>query len=185
MSFMFFRKERENGKLYYVNDYDDFKLAGYNLIYQTWVRMGKPVNVGWTITSDDLLKTYSEEYKFDNCNKDTYSLIIDFHPSSKERIGLIELDRIHVYTYGEADYIHWSPLMLELRVIYYDDDIDEFSDEYKRDAIDRIEVKDNCEEIVEFLYINGDDYSWNWGRNGMTNAVFLHKPARDFFRQFF
>jgi len=34
---------------------------------------------------------------------------------------------------------------------------------------------------MELLYLNGDNQGWNWGRNGMTNAAFIHGPARTYF----
>lgn len=186
MSFMFFKKEIKNAKIFYSNDYSDFQLAGWGgLIYQTWIRRDKPLG-GWTITQEDLLETYRLQYSDDSCTSDNYSLVIDFHPGSKERIALIEIERVHVYTYGTPEkYIHWSPMMLELRKLYYDDEIDDFSSDYKDEVLGEIEVATNREQIVEFLYLNGDDLCWNWGRNGMTNAVFIEKDSRDFFKLFF
>jgi hypothetical protein len=183
---MFFKKENKNEKLFYVNDYSDFKMAGWEgLIYQTWIRREKPLG-GWTITHQQLLETYSLQYNDESCTNENYALVIDFHPSSKDRIALIEIERIHVYTYGTEDkYAYWSPMMLELRKLYYDDEIEEFSEEYKKNILEDIEVSENREQIVEFLYLNGDDYCWNWGRNGMTNAVFIEQDARNFFRPFF
>lgn len=67
----------------------------------------------------------------------------------------------------------------ELRDVY-DDEIEEFSEEYKDDILKKIEVPPERKQIIKFLYLNGDEYSWNWGRNGMTNAVFLSNGARDF-----
>ena len=40
-------------------------------------------------------------------------------------------------------------------------------------------------DFMEFLYLNGPRYGWNWGRSGMTNAVFLQGAAREYFRKFF
>lgn len=186
MSFMFFKKQIKNDRLYYSNGYSDFKLAGRNgLIYQTWILRDKPLG-GWTVTHDELLDTYKLQYSDESYTSENYALVIDFHPGSNDRIGLIEIERIHLYTYGNADkYVYWSPMMLELRNLYYDDEIDEFSEHYKNDILGKIEVPSNRDQIVEFLYLNGDDYSWNWGRNGMTNAAFINQDARNFFRNFF
>ena len=187
MTFMLFWKEKVDNKLYYVNDKDEFKLAGNRegLIYRTWIKRGKPVNEGWTVTADELIQIYAEEFNYTDYNGNVYSLIIDFHPSSEDRIGLLEIERIHIYTYGDDEYVEWSPLMLELREVYNNSNIENFSKNLKEGLLERVEVKPDQEQIIEFLYLNGEDYTWNWGKNGRTNAVFLHKPARDFFRNFF
>lgn len=182
---MFFKKVRENERLFYSNDHDNYSLAGYNLIYYSWLDRGKPLNLGWSVTADDLLKTYGRINKIDPCDGNIYSLIIDFHPGSKDRIGLIEIERIHIYTYGYNGKAEWSPMMLELRNVYYDEEIEDMTDDYKESVMEKIEIQHNRQQIVEFLYLNGEKYSWNWGRNGMTNAVFLDGEARKYFRQFF
>jgi len=48
-----------------------------------------------------------------------------------------------------------------------------------------LEIETYGTEFVEFLYLRGDDGGWNWGGTGVTNSVFLHGQARDYFRQFF
>lgn len=187
MSFMLFWKERIEDKLCYINDHDEFSLAGNKngLIHQMWIKRGKPINQGWTVTANDLLGVYAEEYKYPNYNSEEYALIIDFHPTSTDRIGLLEIERIHIYTYGDEDYVEWSPLMLELSEIYSLSGIKNFSNDIKEKILDRIEVKLQREKIIEFLYLNGDDYSWNWGKNGKTNAAFIYKDSRNFFKRFF
>lgn len=186
MSFLFFKKENKNNKQYYVFDEDEFVLAGNKngLIYHTWCKKGKPLQ-GWSATADELLQTYTSRYPNDVCSGDSHALIIDFHPKSKDRIGLVELDRIHVYTYGDEEDIEWSPMMWELRKVYYEEGIADFTTELKQKLFKEVEVKESREKFIEFLYLKGDDYSWNWGKNGMTNAVFLDEEARDFFRPFF
>src|SRR5688500_18081894 len=99
MAFMFFKKNRKNDKIFYANDYSDFKLAGWTgLIYQTWIRRDKPLG-GWTITCDELLETYRIQYSDESCTTENYALVIDVHPTPK-RISLMEIERLHVYTYG-------------------------------------------------------------------------------------
>ena len=184
---MLFWKEKVDGKLYYENANDEFNLAGNKngLIYKMWVKRGKPVGQGWTATADELLRIYAEEYNYLNYNGDECALIVDFHPTSRNRIGLIEIDRIHVYTYGEEDYVEWSPLMLELTEVYSKNEIEDFSGVLKQHLLSKIEVAPERQKMVEFLYLNGDDYYWNWGKNGTTNAGFLYKDAREYFKIFF
>ena len=186
MSFMLFWKEKIDGKLYYENDNDHFSLAGNKngLIHKLWIKRGKPVYQGWTVTANELLGIYAEECNYPEYNSDVYALIIDFHPTSTQRIGLIEIDRIHIFTYGEEDYVEWSPLMLELNEVYSKSGIKNFSSDLKKQLINRIEVKPDRNKFVEFLYLNGDDLNWNWGKNGSTNAVFLYKDAMNFFKTF-
>ncbi len=57
--------------------------------------------------------------------------------------------------------------------------------EEKNKRISRITVESYGDDFVEFLYLNGDKYSWNWGRNGATNAVFIEGKAREYFKTYF
>ena len=76
--------------------------------------------------------------------------------------------------------------MLRLRGdVLYDEDFDsDLSLEAKSMRISKI-LEHEQPDFIEFLYLNGDDKGWNWGRNGSTNAVFLQSHARQYFRQFF
>lgn len=179
MPFLYYR--RENGKLKKTGK--TFSLAGYNLIYQLWEQREKPVDQGWHISADDLIRQYSN-------HKDSHSsaaLIIDFDPGSKQRIGVIELLDIYVYTYSGAtiEEAGWSPMMLRLNTVIYEEFVHEINDVEKEKKLNEITESDNDDDFVEFLYLNGSDRGWNWGMNGMTNAAFIEGPARDYFRQFF
>jgi len=71
--------------------------------------------------------------------------------------------------------------MLRLRDVFdkeYQHDISPHRDEILR----AIPYNGEGRESIEFLYVAK---WWNWGMNGMTNAVFLQNGARDYFRQFF
>lgn len=183
MAFMMYKKVRKGNEVFYKNENVSFRLAGHNLIYKLWCMKNKPINEGWTITADNLLNEYDET----NRNNQTHALIIDFHPSAKYRIGLVEIKKIHLYTYGEKENAkaHWSPIMLELETLFYNDNYKKLLPEEKLKIINEIPESVDREKIIEFLYLNGDDYSWNWGSNGMTNAAFLHKEAIDFFKDYF
>jgi len=75
-------------------------------------------------------------------------------------------------------------MMLELKDVFYDD-YDNLTEEIKAKEISKFEVNEELNIFIEFLYLNGDDKSWNWGKNGMTNAVFIKSEAREYFKKFF
>jgi hypothetical protein len=181
MAFMLYENYANNSKNYIRNLDMSYSLAGYNLIYKSWLKSGSPFNQGWSVEKNQLSKLVN-----DDKNKN-YTFVIDFDPSANWRIGLIEIERIHVFTYGDkkGKSVYWSPLMLELSDILYidlnDDDID--IDE-KPKIISEMEYEPSkMNKSIEFLYLNGA--SWNWGKNGMTNAAFIQSEARAYFKQFF
>ena len=179
MAFLYYQKDGE--KL--INRRRFFSLAGYNLIFRLWESRGKPTDQGWHVTTDDLIKAYTEG----SDSHETGALIIDFRPSSKRCIGLIELLDIYLYTYSGAKRgdAGWSPMMLRFRDILYEEYDSEFADSDKIEKMREIRIPANGDDFVEFLYLNGSDKGWNWGMNGMTNAAFIQGPARDYFRQYF
>jgi hypothetical protein len=118
MAFMIFKKERNGTGVFYSDANQSYKLAGYNLLYKLWNKRSKPIQCGWSVTADDLLKEHGEGF-----NNDNSALVIDFHPKSY-RIGLVEIEAIHVFTYGNESGASWSPIMLELRDVYYDEEFE-------------------------------------------------------------
>lgn len=175
---MIFKKERSGDGVFYSNAHQGYKLGGYGLLYELWNKRNKPVECGWSVTAADLLKEHSEEFSSDN-----YALVIDFHPGATNRIGLVEIEAIHVYTYGNENGAFWSPIMLELRDVYYDEDFDEpLTAGRKVEIFARLDISPTRKKIVEFLYLQG---GWNWGRNGSTNAAFIHDDARKYFQRIF
>jgi hypothetical protein len=62
----------------------------------------------------------------------------------------------------------------------YDHDI---TPEEKKAITDNLSEPQTNNDFVEFLYLVGR--AWGWGKNGSTNAVFLQKPVREYFRAFF
>lgn len=175
MAFMLFKKERDTTGTYYSYAHENFKLAGNGLIYRLWNKRNKPIKCGWSVTADDLLKEHGE-----GLSGNEYALVIDFDPESQERIGLVEIEAIHIYTNGYDGTASWSPMMLELRDVYYDED--DFDPDKKPEFLQRVPVSQDRKKIMEFLYLQG---SWNWGRNGSTNAAFIFDDARKYFQQFF
>lgn len=180
MAFLIYSKSTTLDKTHYINNNEHYKLAGWGLIYSLWVKRNKPTNLGWTISSDDILKQQNKFY-----SSNSHALIIDFHPSSTDRIGLIEIERIHLYTFGNNEGAFWTPMMLELRNVFYEEDYEDLTPEKKHGIIFDIELQPDRQKIFEFLYLNGDEQSWNWGKNGMTNAAFIHDEPRKYFSNFF
>ncbi len=159
-----------------------FKLAGYNLLYKSWVRLGKPLNRGWHVSRAELIQEF---YGGINEVPNGVRFVIDFHPTSKGRVGLVEPVDVYAYTYGKDDKAIWTPLMLRLKDVFYEEYESALTEENRAEILARIPTDFEGAEAIEFLYLNGDSGGWNWGRNGMTNAVFLHDEARDYFRPFF
>ena len=102
-------------------------------------------------------------------------------------IGIIELMDIYAYTYSGAtkEEAGWTPMMLRLRDVLYEEYEQEISEMEKEEKIQSIKAPTEEVDFVEFLYVNGQDRGWNWGRNGMTNSPFIGGPARNYFRKYF
>ncbi len=160
-----------------------FSLAGHNLIYQLWEKTGKPLDKGWHLSANDLINVYSKG----KGSYETLRFIIDFDPTSKRRIGLIELRGIYIFTYpdGQSQQALWSPMMLCLRDVRCKVFDTELTPEDKKTKISVIKPKYGKEEFVEFLYLQGDNKGWNWGVNGRTNAAFIYGKARKYFQRHF
>ena len=178
MTFLVFEQFEAEGKQALRPTGDQFKLAGKNLLHSAWKKRGSPLNKGWHVTRDDLLDLHFGA----NARPDGARLVIDFHPGAKKRIGLIEPLDVYAFTFGYNGRATWTPLMLRMQDIYYEESL---TPERRAEIMSRIPLDFAGQEAIEFLYLNGDDKSWNWGRNGMTNAAFLQGDARDYFRQFF
>ncbi|MBS1529398.1 MAG: hypothetical protein JSU01_03745 [Bacteroidetes bacterium] len=180
MAFLLYRKEYRNNELFYINTGEGYKLAGSGLIYKAWIKRGKPINKGWSIVAEDLLSNYRDD--FDAAN---HILLVDFHPDSKQRIGIIEIEKIHIYNYGDESNgsVHWSPIMLEMCDVFYREYYDNPLSDEKEGIISEIMMHlVEKKKSVEFLYLLDN---WNWGRNGSTNAAFIQPGAREYFRNFF
>ena len=162
---------------------DKFRLAGYQLIYQAWELKGKLLDTGWHVSEDDLIRIHSADIH----DTQTRRLIIDFDPNSKWRIGLVELLDIYAFTWSDGNGTPvWTPLMLRLRDVFNKEYDTPLISSKKDEILSRIpEPKSDTPDFVEFLYLNGAANGWKWGKNGMTNAVFLQGKARGYFRQFF
>jgi len=174
MAFLIFEKVIENNSSVFRNTNEAFQLAGYNLIYKAWEKNNRPINQGWHVSADELIRLhYNGEHSYE-----TRRLMIDFDPYAKRRIGIIELLDIYAYT----DEVYWTPLMLRMRDIFYQDDYNQdITAEIKARLLGNLAEPNGNSDFVEFLYLKG----WNWGKNGMTNAVFIQGEARKYFKRFF
>ena len=181
MAFLLYERLTDSGASILRPTGENFRLAGYNLVFQAWEKRCKPTNQGWHVSADELVRIHTSGAE----NNQTRRLIIDFHPSSVRRIGLIELLDIYAYTY-EADTpgdAGWTPMMFRLRDIFYEEYDHDITPDEKALTTNSLSESQIGDEFVEFLYLGGP--SWAWGKNGKTNAVFLKKPVREYFRTFF
>ena len=159
---------------------ESFSLAGDNLVRAAWEAQAKPLNSGWHATADDLIRIHTKG----TAGGQTMALLIDFDPTAKWRIGIIELLDVYAFTFGDdAGHTIWSPLMLRLQDIFYDDTPGVDHQGRKDSILSELPEPTTSSDFVEFLYLTGP--TWNWGRNGMTNAAFIQGPAREYFRKFF
>ena len=183
MAFLFFERIILNGKPVIRPTGESFSLGGYNLIYQAWVHCGSPLDKGWHVSANDLIQLQTNGTH--NCL--TRGLIIDVDPKATWRIGLIELMDVYAYTWsGVNSRPSWTPLMFRLRDVYYEEFAPPIDQTRKAAILDSLpEPASEVSDIIEFLYLNGPEYAWSWGKTGRTNAVFLQGAARDYFRQFF
>lgn len=179
---MVFERFQEEGERLVRDTRKQFSLAGWNngLLYKAWEKNGGPLDKGWHVSADELIQIYSGGSQ----SKSTRMLGIDWNPGWKNGIGLIELLDVYAYTYGNGSgEASWTPIMLRMRDVLYIEDMDISK---KDEILSRVqEPSQKKSDFVEFLYITGNDKYWNWGMNGMTNAAFLEKPAREYFRPFF
>lgn len=180
--FHVYERTQREGKIELVMTNETFSLAGRNtgLLHQIWLRRGKPINNGWDASADEILKVRSKEAQ----NGTTHCLIIDFDPWSKKRVALIELLHVYVFTWGDetTGKVWWNPLMIKLNDSLSKDPATAQETQGLKGRYEPIQAN---EHILEFLYLNGDRQGWIWGKAGRTNAAFLHKKARDYFRKYF
>lgn len=183
MTFHIYSIQQEQYPHTLINTGNGFSIAGNNLLRKAWISRGSPVNTGWNVSADELIQILTDGKESYN----TLRLIIDYYPSNMERIPLIEVLEVFVFNWGTLNplCVEWTPLMFLMR------DVWDFWSEKVLNPEERDKIKSKIvsppysDEFVEFLYLKGDEGGWNWGRNGATNASFIHGAARDYFRQYF
>ena len=182
MAFLVYQRESDAGRRVLRPTGETFQLAGFGLIYQAWRARRRPTNKGWRIDANELLHRHTQ-----GRSTETHALVVDFHPTATNRVGLVELLEIYAFTwaYSSPREASWTPLMLRMRDLFYREYTRSLTEKKRSAIMDCVPEPRNAPESIEFLYLNGDDKSWNWGRVGATNAAFLQGEARDYFREFF
>lgn len=118
MSFLVFEQFSEGENAAIRPTGQNFKLAGYNLLYNAWQKLGRPINEGWHVSRTDLLDLHFGSEPRPNDPR----LVIDFHPSATGRIGLVEPMDIYAWTFGDENRrVIWTPLMLRLQDAFYEE----------------------------------------------------------------
>jgi len=183
MAFMIFERRQLDGTIVLCPTKESFSLAGYNLLHAAWTNRGSPIETGWHVSADELIKLQYDGVHDSN----TRRFVIDFDPKTTRRIGLIELLDVYAFTWGnDSGGPGWTPLMLRFRDLFYEEYDPHINEARKAEIISCLEEpKESTPDCVEFLYLNGPQFGWNWGMNGMTNAAFINGRAREYFRQFF
>jgi len=157
-----------------------YKLAGKNLIFKLWEKAGCPLNSGWHMSANDLIGAQTSGAG----SGDSHSLLVDFDPNSKARIGILRILDIYAYTYGKEGKAVWNPIMIRLEDVFYKEYENQISEIERKEVMQAIPIPKSEKESIEFLYLNPAN-GWRWGRNGSTNAVFIQNEAREYFRKFF
>ena len=161
---------------------DGISLAGYNVIYNQWREKGEPRNEGWQIDSNDLVGEMQDKVP------PGYhpAILIDYDPSAKEEAVLLQVNDIYAYTYACKDTgkVWWTPIMLRLQKVFGRNLPEGFDPEQRKDLISRFDAEYQ-EEVIEFLYLQGEKKGWIWGRVGRVNAALIPPEAREYFRRYF
>jgi hypothetical protein len=98
MAFLVFKRVVESNTALLRPTGQHFQLGGHQLIYRAWDAQGRPINQGWKVSADELIRLHTG-------GNETYAtrrLIIDYDPQASWRIGLVELLDVYAYTYGDA-----------------------------------------------------------------------------------
>ena len=61
MAFLLFEKNIVDGQARIRPKGTTFSLAGYNLIYRSWIVHGSPVDTGWHTTADELIQILTDQ----------------------------------------------------------------------------------------------------------------------------
>ena len=81
MAFLIFEEAAFEGHRILRQTGQTFKLAGYTLLHKAWEKRGKPLNVGWHVTHEDLIRLHYLPQQ----PRDDVRMMIDFHPTSTGR----------------------------------------------------------------------------------------------------
>lgn len=111
-------------------------------------------------------------------NSEQFRLIIDLKPSVRNNVSLYEILHIWGITYKK-----WTPLLLKLRAIFTDEEVEENSiDKCKSKFI--LGTNENTDApVFDFIYLQGgyETGSWNPARLGFYSGVLWWPEAASFF----
>ena len=183
MAYLMFDRFQENGKKF-VRHTGNYSLAGNKngLLHKAWLLKGRPVDKGWHVCSDELIKIHSGEKQ----DISTRMLGIDWNPRSSNMIGIIELLDVYAYTHSNgSNGTEWTPLLLKTRDIFNHKGR-RITENEKENFLKKIEEPTEQEyDSDTFLYLQGDSGSWNWGGVGRNAGVFIDEEARHYFKKYF
>jgi hypothetical protein len=141
------------------------------LIHASCEKYLKARDVGWTISSKDMLKAAE-------CDPATHALVIDTAPSRSRLLNLFEIKSISGYSYSG-----WTPLMLTFEELFADKpgsvrEIVQLKQKFSDAECTRRIVR-------EFLYLLGgyEGGVWTWGGNSRTTAALLWPEAWRYFQR--
>jgi hypothetical protein len=185
MSFLLYKKNSDKRILEATTT--SFRLAGNNIIRKLWEEKGRPIGEGWEITASDIVKNAIPP----SANSELLHPVTDFHPRTTERIGIMEIDTIYLYTFPQdrnKKEPAWTPMMLKLRSLYYEEfdpalSLEKIQEKKKHIVLPKDYDKPRDESwTFTFLYVKGE--SWNFGKPGSTNGTFIEGGARTYFKRY-
>lgn len=187
MPFYLYQKEPEEEAFRQLKA---ISLAGHNAIQRLWEQKGKPLDEGWNISQDELIRHALND---PNGSSRSHRMIIDLVPSRKDSIILIEVLHIYLYTYDAGEgtgRAGWTVLMLKLRDIFAKECDHELPEGEKEETLRRFKPTRPADprfsgQNYTFLYLQGEDRGWPWGPVGMVNGAIIHRPARKYFSEVF
>ena len=187
---MLYERSIKNGEEQLRYTEEKYELAGYNILYKLWKDKGSPINEGWHVSEDEMIKKRTEGKHSINDRR----LLVDAAPNAKDWLEIIVIQDIWAYTFGEENsnktednIVYWTPLMIGGKHVFREDY--DKSPKEREQKIQNISRPNYQGDWREFLYLKGNQKGvkspWTWGPSGRTNAAFLDPEAREYFRQYF
>ena len=149
MAFLVFERLQDNqGRTVLRYNGASFSLAGYNLLFKAWEKRGKPLDQGWHVSANELIEIHSNGAE----TFATMRLVSDINPNISNGIFLVELLDIYAYTWGYGtDKAVWTPFMLRLRQILYEEYDDEIVETERIRIFQEVPEPTDNTEYIEFL----------------------------------
>lgn len=145
---------------------NQFKLAGYGFINNIWKELGSPKNA-WVAQYSLINKCLHAHYKTQN------DLIIIIPTMNYE----MKVEEIWGLTYiNTNNTVEWTPVLFVGKEIIFNQGCEKVSDE------SAIEAKN---ELYQFMYLQGDKGSWNWGAGGPNTSPLLNNESFTWFNKAF